>query len=253
MRVTVCELPHETDALAAHWEALCQHTRLNQPDLLLLPELGMVEPFWEAEQFEEPRWERAVANGERWMRRLGELRAGAVVGTRPILAHGHRVNQGFCWTERGVATLRSKHFLPAEPGGWETHWFERGDAGFPTFHAGGAKAALNICTELWALQSYAQYATQGVELILSPRATAAATTSKWLAVGVTAAVRSGAYSISSNRIDPRGNGGGVGWIISPDGDVLCTTSATSPVATMDIDLDVSVKARRSYPRYVFAT
>ena len=27
MRVTVCELPHETEALAAAWAALCEHTQ----------------------------------------------------------------------------------------------------------------------------------------------------------------------------------------------------------------------------------
>jgi N-carbamoylputrescine amidase len=34
---------------------------------------------------------------------------------------------------------------------------------------------LNICTELWALETYAGYAARGVQVILSPRATEAAT------------------------------------------------------------------------------
>jgi N-carbamoylputrescine amidase len=89
-------------------------------------------------------------------------------------------------------------------------------------------------------------------VILSPRATAAATTEKWLSVGVVAAVRSGAFSLSSNRVDPTGACGGVGWIISPNGDILATTSAEAPFATVNIDLAAPIAARDQYPRYVFA-
>jgi N-carbamoylputrescine amidase len=111
---------------------------------------------------------------------------------------------------------------------------------------------LNICTELWALETYATYATLGVELVLSPRATASATAAKWLAAGVVAAVRAGAFSLSSNRVDPSGACGGRGWIIDPAGEVLAVTSADEPFATRDIDLSMAAKARESYPRYVFA-
>ena len=110
---------------------------------------------------------------------------------------------------------------------------------------------LNICTELWALETYAEYAKRGVQVILSPRATEAATTGKWLSVGVVAAVRSGAYSISSNRVDAAGTCGGMGWIVSPDGEILAVTTPKAPFATVDIDLTAAVRARKRYPCYVF--
>ena len=110
---------------------------------------------------------------------------------------------------------------------------------------------LNICTELWALETYGVYALMNVNAIFSPRATALATTDKWLAAGVVAAVRSGAYSLSSNRVHADGSGGGIGWIISPDGKVLARTSRDTPFVTMDIDLGAAQAARRTYPRYVF--
>ena len=84
-------------------------------------------------------------------------------------------------------------------------------------------AGVNICTELWALETYATYAALGVELLLSPRATALGTTTRWVAVGVVAAVRSGAFSLSSNRVDPTGGCGSSGWIIDPAGEVLAMT------------------------------
>jgi N-carbamoylputrescine amidase len=57
--------------------------------------------------------------------------------------------------------------------------------------------------------------------------------------------------MSSNRVDASGACGGVGWIISPDGEILARTSAAEPFATLEIDLDLAAAARRTYPRYVF--
>jgi len=253
MRVTVCELPHEPGALAAAWAELCRHTERYASELVLLPEFAMVEPVWEADVFDRARWAATETLSDAWLRRLSELHAGYVVGTRPASINEGRFNQGYIWCAgQGLVPLRRKFFLPAEPGNRETSWFERGDQAFPVYQAGPLSFGLNICTELWALATYAAYAVRGVQVILSPRATGAATISKWLSVGVVAAVRSGAFSVSSNRVDPTGACGGVGWIISPSGEVLAKTSPEAPFATIDIDLAASTAARNEYPRYVFA-
>lgn len=253
MRVTVCELPHEPDALAAAWAALGEHAVAHRSELVLLPEFAMVEPVWESERFDADRWSAIVRLSDSWLRRLSELRTEYVVGTRPVGLDRRRLNQAYLWSAAGgVEPLRSKYYLPQEPGNWEASWFERGDSAFPVFHAGPASFGINVCTELWALETYATYAARGVELLLSPRATALATTPKWLAAGVVAAVRSGAFSLSSNRVEPTGACGGGGWIIDPAGEVLAVTSATEPFATRDIDLTAAAKAQSSYPRYVFA-
>jgi len=252
MRVTVCELPHEPDALERAWSALCAHTAREGSELVLLPELAMVEPLWETEQLDLARWRAAEACCDGWLPRLPELRAAYVVGTRPRTVDGKRFNEGYLSLADGSATpLRRKRFLPDEAGNWEARWFDRGDALFPPFRAGAMSFGLNVCTELWALESYAEYARRGVHAILSPRATAAATTGKWLAAGTVSAVRSGAFSLSSNRVDPTGACGGVGWIIDPDGRLLATTSRDAPFVTLDVDLGASTAARASYPRYVF--
>ena len=52
MRVTVCELPHETAALAVAWVGLCEHVAAHRSQLVLLPEFAMVQPVWEAERFD---------------------------------------------------------------------------------------------------------------------------------------------------------------------------------------------------------
>jgi N-carbamoylputrescine amidase len=252
MRVTVCELPHEPTTLPAAWAALCKHTSEQSSELVLLPEFAMVEAVWESEQLDLARWNCVEELSDRWLSRLPELHAPHVVGTRPITLDGWRFNQGYLASAvDGVTPLRGKFFLPDQPGSWEARWFDRGDADFPAFRAGALSFGLNICTELWALETYAAYARCGVQAILSPRATAAATTAKWLSVGVVAAVRSGAFSLSSNRVDPTGACGGVGWIISPDGEILATTTRDVPFVTIDIDLSVPLAVRASYPRYVF--
>jgi predicted amidohydrolase len=66
-----------------------------------------------------------------------------------------------------------------------------------------------------------------------------------------AAARSGAYSLSSNRIHDDGSCGGVGWVISPDGELLARTSPEQPARTVDLDLAAAAAAKASYPRYVF--
>jgi predicted amidohydrolase len=252
MRVTVCELPHEPAALALAWDALCHHASRRASELVLLPEFAMVEPVWETEPVDLAVWAVVETLSNLHLERLRDLGARHVVGTRPVTIDGHRFNQGYIWSAAtGIAALRSKFFLPDEPGGWEAHWFEPGDRAFPAFHADELSFGLNICTELWALETYAAYAAGDVQVILSPRATAAVTTAKWLSMGVVAAVRSGAYSVSSNRVDPSGRCGGAGWIISPEGEVLACTTPDAPFATIDLDLAAPLAARRAYPRYVF--
>jgi N-carbamoylputrescine amidase len=252
MRVTVCELPHDPSSLGPAWANLCHHTAQQSSELVLLPEFAFVEPVWESEQFDPARWAAAEALGMSWLARLPELNATHVVGTQPVTAAGRPFNRGFIWSAAtGLVALRSKFFMPAEPGGWETNWFDRGDPEFPAYHAGALSFGLNICTELWALETYGSYAAKGVQAVLVPRATAAASRSKWLSAGVAAAVRSGAFCLSSNRAEPTGACGGLGWIISPDGQVLAGTTPQSPFATVAIDLAVSTAAATTYPRYVF--
>ena len=252
MRVTVTELPHVAEPLEEAWAELCRHTARVDSELVLLPELAFVEPVWES-QFPDAERLAAIENlSEHWLRRLPDLGVPGVVGARPRRREGRAFVEAFLWTaEKGLTALRRKHFLPDEPGSWEGRWFDRGEADFPAFRASDLTFGLNICTELWALETFAGYAAQGVQAILSPRATAAATIDKWLAVARVAAVRSGTYCASSNRVDPSGNYGGGGWIFDPDGRLLAATSTEAPFVTADLDLNAPAAARATYPRSVF--
>jgi len=252
MRVTVCELPNEPAALAAAWNGLCEHTARQRSELVLLPEFAFADAVWQSEAFDDARWLHAAQSCRAWLERLPELDVDFVVGTRPVTREGYHFNEGFIWTRRQQCLpLRRKYFMPDEPGGWESHWFTRGDAMFPRYTADSLSFGLNICSEIWSLETYSAYASMGIHVVMCPRATEAATAAKWRAAGIVAAVRAGAFCVSSNRVHP-GSFGGMGWIIGPDGDVLALTSADSPFSTVDIDPGVAEAARSTYPRYALA-
>ncbi|AGL16091.1 nitrilase-related carbon-nitrogen hydrolase [Actinoplanes sp. N902-109] len=106
---------------------------------------------------------------------------------------------------------------------------------------------------MWFLEWARHYARSGIEMLCIPRVTPRATTRKWLAGGQAAAVCSGAYCLSSNQWQPPGTNvepGGTGWVISPEGDILATTSEDEPFVTLEIDLDAARAAKSTYPRYV---
>lgn len=250
MRVTVCELPHEPAEVAAAWQALCAHTHEHRSELLVLPEFAFAPAIWQTEGFDAQVWAEAITTTDTWLRRLPDLGVDYVIGARPVAAYGRHYNEGFLWSraQRSVP-LRRKYYMPDEPGGWETRWFARGDKKFPRYSAGPLGFGLNICTELWALETYGMYSALNVHAVICPRASASETRNKWLAIGTVAAVRSGAYCISSNRISKDGLMGGMGWIISPDGALLAHTVRDAPFATFDVDPAVAVAAQSTYPRY----
>jgi N-carbamoylputrescine amidase len=253
MRITVCETPHDPDAVEAFWSDLCVHCRTERSDLLVLPEFAFLPAVWESEIFDEARWNEIEHNAAAWLARLGELGCAFVIGAMPTTVAGTRLNQGFLWSDvAGLTPLRSKRHLPNEPGGWEARWFARGSDEFPVYAAGALRFGLNICTELWALETCGAYANAGAHAIVTPRATAAATTERWMDLARTAAVRAGAFSLSSNRRHADGSCGGIGWIIDPEGNELARTSASCRAITVDIVLAESERAQSRYPRYVFA-
>jgi N-carbamoylputrescine amidase len=65
-----------------------------------------------------------------------------------------------------------------------------------------------------------------------------------------AAIVSGSFVLSSNRRGGDVCFGGCGLVISPDGDVIARTSENEPFVTVEIDISESIKAKKTYPRYL---
>jgi N-carbamoylputrescine amidase len=252
MRVTVTQLnAHDLDA---SWQRLVDHTTRHESEFVLLPEMPFAAWLAATQDVDPAAWLGAVDAHESWIERLGELGADAVVGTCPIVDNGERYNEAFVWSTSGVTPWRRKTYLPDEPGFWEATWYRRGRVEFLATPTAFGPIGAQICTEMWFFEHARDYAHRGIRLLTTPRATEAATTDKWLAGGKAAAVTAGAFSLSSNHAGSYGpvTMGGLGWIISPDGAVLATTSDDEPFVTVDVDLDLADAAKSTYPRYVDA-
>ncbi len=241
----------EPSRFSEDWAGLVRHVRKKSSELVLLPEMPFHYWFAASPKYDGRVWQEAVKAHDIWMKRLSELGSSAVLGSRPVNSGGRRLNQGFMWTaDAGAKGVHLKSYLPDEGGYYEASWYHRGDRAFTPFRATKAKAGFMICSDIWSMAHARGYGKEGVELIAVPRATGKATTEKWLAGGKVAAVVSGAFCISSNRAGQRGEAtfGGCGWVIGPDAQLLGLTSKDEPYVSVDLDLNMAKKAKKTYPR-----
>lgn len=252
MRLTICETRDAPADFAEDWTRLVAHVRDARSDLVLLPEMPFAPWFAVSDRFDAAVWNAAVRCHATWIERLSELTPAAVIATRPVERAGRRVNEAFVWdSTTGYRAVHLKYFLPREIGFHETDWYEAGDGAFTPATIGGLAVGMLICTEMWSLGHAQRYGKNGVHLIAVPRATSRDSGEKWRTGGRAAAIVSGAYTASSSRVAAPGGPdlGGGGWIASPDGEVLATTSPESPCATVTIDPAVADAAKATYPRY----
>lgn len=255
MKVCVCQLDNRPGHLEPMLEQLATHLSEQQAEFLLLPEMCFAEWLAADAEPERERWLAAIKSHADHILELGRLGVKAVIATRPVIGDaGEFHNQAYLWTpEPRIAPVHEKYYLPDEASYWEASWYQRGELRFDLCAALDARIGVQICTEMWFFEWARHFAREGADLLCIPRATPHASIRKWLAGGQAAAVCSGAFCLSSNLWNPVGSKadcGGLGWIISPDGDVLAQTTEESPFATIDIDLDLARAAKTTYPRYV---
>jgi len=255
MKVTVCELTNEQKDFEGVWRALVSHVQAHHSDVVLLPEMPFHPWLAHTRSVNAADWQVAIAAHDRWMERLVELAPAVVLGTRPTSIADRRLNEAFVWdADQGYRGVHTKYYLPNDEGFWEASWYDRGDRDFAPTDTGRGKVGFLICTEIWFNVHARTYAQQGIHLLACPRATPTGTADKWLAGGRVAAVVSGAFCLSSNltgRTNAGGDYAGRGWIIEPEeGNVLGTTTAAQPLLTLEIDLNLAERAKKTYPRYV---
>jgi N-carbamoylputrescine amidase len=255
MKITVCQLDNRKGYLGPMLEKLSIHIQENHSDFLLLPEMCFSEWLAVDPTPNLERWHEAVNAHDVQIAKLAELGAKAVMGTRPIvLNNGSLRNEAYIWSATGGAqSVREKYYLPDEKNYWENSWYDRGERHFDLCRCLGMRIGVQICTEMWFFEWARHYAASRADLLCVPRVTPYRSIKKWLAGGQAAAVCSGAYCLSSNIWNPPGSKadcGGLGWIISPDGDILAETDTNSPFATIEVDLEYARRSKTTYPRYV---
>lgn len=249
MRVTVCEMNDDPALFEQDWEGLVKHVRANDSDFVLLNELPFARWFGVSPDFDPATWQAVEAAHDSWLARLPELAPATIISTRAVTKNGKRLNQGFIWTAAtGTQDTHQKYYLPNEDGVWEAAWYQPGDRVFEPVATAFGSIGYLICSELWALGQAQAYGKAGVRLLVTPRATGVASVPKWVIGGQAAAIVSGAFSLSSNRVGTIFGGGG--WVIGPDGEILGLTSQEQPFVTVEIDLNEADRAKTTYPRYV---
>lgn len=250
MRVTVCELNDERPRFEEDWNRLVAHARDNASELVVLNEMPFSTWFGVTPDFDMSIWQAVVAEHDAWLPRLKELEGATVISSRPVTQGTRRLNEGFVWNAKGgYRATHLKYYLPDEAGVWEASWYQKGDGRFDLASIQSSKIGFLICSELWAMSRAQTYGKAGAHLLVTPRATGQTTVEKWLTGGRAAAIVSGAFSLSSNRISDTAFGGG-GWIINPEGEVLGLTSCDRPFVTVEIDPGEAARAKTTYPRYV---
>jgi len=256
MKVTVCELSDSSSQFSSDWEELKAHLAIEQPVLLLLPEMPFYRWLAADQKISEESKKECIAAHQKWLKEIERLDANYIVYSSPELIGGKFLNTAFVYSrETGHQRLHSKAYFPEEPHFWEASWFDREEpVSFKPFELEGFKIGVLLCTELWFTQHAREYGMQGVDLLLCPRATGKESVNTWLNCGKTSAVISGAYCLSSNRSGSGEKGfewGGMGWITEPmDGALLASSSFTDKFVTKNIDLEKARQAKKEYPLYV---
>jgi N-carbamoylputrescine amidase len=135
---------------------------------------------------------------------------------------------------------------------WEATCFRTDRHGFEAAEVHGLSLGVMLCTDAMFNEHARHYGRQGASLIGIPRAAGAAT-ENWLTAGKMAAIVSGSYVVSSNRVGTSDQGvtfGGAGFAFGPDGSLLAMTNALKPLVVIDVDPEWSARQRLSYPCYV---
>ena len=252
MKITVCQLPDKEKAFKKTWKKLILHLQEEQSDFVLLNEM----PFsaWMADEkvVQKDKQIAAVEKHEKWLTRIGDLNTKIVAYSKPVFKGDKFHNTAFVWTkESGHVKVHSKYFFPEEAGFWEESWFDKDQPDFQVVTVSGVKIGFLLCTEIWFTEYARNYAKDGIDLLLIPRATGKTSIKQWLRCGQTLAIISGAYCLSSNR-SGKGKGdfqwSGTGWIAQPmNGELLGKTSTRSPFLTLEIDLEKTKIAKSDYP------
>jgi N-carbamoylputrescine amidase len=234
VRVTVCQWPNNSARIERAWEALVEHVRDERSELVLLPEM----PFYPAlvtRAFDPRTWSAALRAHEVWEARLAELGGAAVLATRPVDFGYERVDEGFIWEPDGAGSraAHAKSVVGEEGGPFERTWYLAATPEFTPAQIGRLHVGFLIGAELQSAEEARRYGEEGVDVLVTPRATSQESAETWLATARAAATLAAACELSSSRVDGE-KLGGPGWVIGPAGEVLALTSDSAPFVTVDI-------------------
>ena len=249
LKLAVCQLPTNLSPNQRAWADFALRVKHTRADLVLLNEMPFGAWLASEETFDADRAAASVKAHESALRALRKLPT-AVLGSRPIRGKDRLCNEAFLLAEGVYRPIHHKHYFPHEAGFFEETWFTPERPGFDVIEFRGLRIGVLLCTELMFTEWARHYRRQGAHVIVSPRASGNAMR-HWDAAARMAAVVSGCYVLSSNRVSNGANHGvyfgGHGFAYSPNGELLKETTEAAPLLSVNIDLAVVAEAQRHYP------
>jgi len=249
LKLAVCQLPTNLSHHHAAWKDFVRRLEHAQADLVLLNEMPFGAWIAGAGTFDEDQAAASVEAHRSALPALRKLRT-AVLGSRPVRGKKRLCNEAFLLADGIYKPIHHKQYFPQEEGFFEETWFAAERPGFEVAEYRGLRIGVLLCTELMFTEWARHYRRQGAHVIVTPRASGSSIR-HWDAAARMAALVSGCYVLSSNRVS-NGAGfgphfGGHGFAYSPVGELLKETTAATPVLTVNIDLAVIAEAQRNYP------
>jgi N-carbamoylputrescine amidase len=236
----------------ADWFNLRRQIDNVDADIVLTNEMPFGEWLASSEQFDAKRAENSTLLHDEGLDALRNLNARIVLSSRSVRTDGKLANEAFALHSGEYRFLHQKHYFPQEPGFYEESWFEPKREGFEVSRVEDLGVGVLLCTEIMFNERARELGCAGADLIVTPRATGM-NIHRCMVAGAMAAIVSGCYVASANRIGQVGDGpqfGGTGFVFSPTGELLAQTSVAHPVVTVDLDLLVTRRQKAVYPCYV---
>ncbi|WP_397452071.1 carbon-nitrogen hydrolase family protein [Pseudomonas sp. NA-150] len=251
-KIGFVEWPEDLDPGSSQWSEIYHTVNAAGLDLLVTNEMPFGPWLAEGEKFDLIHAKHSVNCHERGLDALLELEVGAVVSSRPRFMNAGLVNEAFLLEKGEYRAIHQKQYFPQETGYFEATWFRTEVSGFDTVNAAGINIGVLLCTELFFNEHARAYGKLGADLIVVPRATGRIEP-HWTVAASMAAIVSGSYVVSSNRIGRSIGGtefGGVGLVYSPRGKAGDKLTLGNGLFVTEINLDVAKKQKSVYPCYV---
>jgi N-carbamoylputrescine amidase len=252
LRVGFVEWPEGLEPGGSQWGKIADRLADARLDLLVTNELPFGTWIADRKDFDRDSAEASLKAHADGFDALMRLAIPAIVSSRPVWASDRLLNQAVAIEGRSVRPIHTKHYLPEEPGWYEASWYEAGRTGFVPADVGGLPIGVMLCTDAMFNEHARNYGRLGAALIAIPRA-AGVSIENWLTAGRMAALVSGSYVVSSNRVGRSRGGavfGGAGFAFAPDGTLLSMTDAAKPLLAVDVALELAIRQRSQYPCYV---
>ncbi|MBL4633483.1 MAG: carbon-nitrogen hydrolase family protein [Kofleriaceae bacterium] len=252
MKITYIESPEGLSSEGLQWKRLQEQITSEEPDVLVTNEMPFGRWLAAKTTFNSLDAEASILAHEQGLLALRNLDIPLVLSSRPVEFEGTLANEAFVLTNGTYHFAHHKHYFPEEGGFFETAWFRTNKRGFDVLKVNGLSVGFLLCTELMFNEWARFYGRQGAHLIAVPRASGQNFT-QWKTAASMAAIVSGSYVVSSNRVgryDDALSFGGKGFAFAPDGSLISETSSSKPVVSFELDLGVVEKQQKQYPCYV---